>query len=71
MSEVGRREPTYAECATWGVCPVCEAGHGQWCNSSVRMHMGRKVDGRFLQTGGCAHVARLKNAPQYVKLVEA
>lgn len=63
------RDATYEERATWGTCPVCQAGPGQWCHAEVGVQLGRTVSGAPLQTGKGAHLARLKLAPTRVKLV--
>ncbi len=61
-----KREATFETRARWGECPVCGAGHGDWCNAEVGIHIGRKADGSCLKTGEGAHMARLQNAPMEV-----
>lgn len=72
MSENGPvRELSYEERATWGTCKVCRATHGQWCHAEVGAQLGVRVDGRRMQTGEGAHLARLQNAPDRVREVPA
>ena len=63
------RETSYEERATWGTCPICEAEQGEWCRAEAGVHIGVRVDGRRMQTGEGAHLARLRNAPMRVRLV--
>lgn len=65
------RELSFAERATWGKCPVCEATDGQWCHAEVGLQLGRKVTGQLLQTGEGVHLARLSLAPLRVREVPA
>ena len=69
LDELVGRETSYEERATWGVCPVCSAGHGEWCHAEIGAQLGVRVDGRRMQTGEGAHVARLQKAPMRVRLV--
>ena len=65
------RETTYEERATWGICPVCGAGDGEWCHAEIGAQLGVLLDGRRMQTGEGAHLARLQKAPMRVQLVPA
>lgn len=67
MSET--RETTFDERMKWGVCPVCAAKHGEYCDSNVGFQMGRRADGSPMQTGQGIHLARLQAAPKLVRLV--
>lgn len=64
------REATYEERATWGDCPVCHAGHGEWCRATG-IPLGVKVGGAMPVQGDGAHLGRLQRAPKFVKLVAA
>jgi len=55
------RKLTYEERATWGKCPVCQAGPGEWCNPQIGVAMGRTVYGEPPNQG--AHMGRLQEAP--------
>ncbi len=55
------KDMTYAERATWGKCPVCSVGHGEWCNGDVGISLGQNVRGEFPEKG--VHIVRLQNAP--------
>lgn len=61
------RELTYEDRATWGTCPVCAAHHGEYCNSSVGIPLGRNIHGEPAKEG--AHLGRLQQAPLKVRLV--
>ena len=63
------RETTYEERAIWGTCPVCKAASGEWCHAEIGAQLGVRVDGKRMQTGDGAHLARLQRAPMSVKLV--
>jgi len=64
MNDIGKtRETTFEERATWGKCPVCGAGQGEWGLSTVGFSLGVIPDGKGV------HLGRLQNAPQLVKLV--
>lgn len=63
------REATYEERATWGTCPVCQAGPGQRCDPNVGFAIGYTVTGEPPQDG--VHIGRLQGAPMRVKLVAA
>ena len=65
------RETTWAERATWGICPACHAAEGEWCHSEIGYQVGMRVDGQRMKTGEGAHLARLRAAPTHVKLVPA
>ncbi|AKF08842.1 hypothetical protein [Sandaracinus amylolyticus] len=65
------RETTWEERATWDVCPVCAAPDGEWCSSAVGAQLGLRVDGRRMQDGEGAHLARLRRAPVRVRMVPA
>jgi len=65
------RETTFEERATWGECPVCKAPHGDWCRAEIGVQLGRRVDGRHMETGEGVHLARLQRAPMRVRLVPA
>lgn len=65
------RDLTYEEQATWGECPVCHAKDGEWCYAEVGFQVGVKVGGGRMQTGEGVHLARMRNAPERVKLVPA
>lgn len=58
---------TYAERATWGDCPVCEAKHGEYCNRWVGVSLGTTAHGTPPKNG--VHLGRLQKAPTKVKLV--
>lgn len=63
------REATFTERATWGTCPVCEAGPGEWCHAEIGIQLGTPLRGGRLKVGDGAHLARLQNAPLRVRLV--
>lgn len=63
------RDLTTDERMTWGTCPVCAAGPGQWCHAEVGLHVGRKVDGSSMATGEGVHLARLRQSPTRVRMV--
>lgn len=65
------RETTITERQTWGDCGVCGAKHGEWCHADVGVQLGARVDGRRMKDGEGAHLARLRAAPQRVRLVPA
>ncbi len=65
------RDTTLEERIRWGVCPVCKAGHGEYCCAAVGFQLGHRVDGRRMQDGDGAHLARLQRAPMRVRLVPA
>ena len=64
------REATYQERATWGDCPVCHAGHGEWCRATG-IPLGTNINGVAPVQGDGAHLGRLQNAPTRVRLVAA
>lgn len=55
------KELTYEERATWGDCPVCKVGHGEWCNGDVGISLGLNVMGEPPEKG--VHISRLQKAP--------
>lgn len=63
------RDLTFEEKSTWGECPVCKAEHGAPCHPEVGIQLGHRVDGRPMQRGDGAHLARLNAAPKAVRLV--
>lgn len=63
------RETTYDERLTWGTCPTCQAQHGQFCHAEVGLQLGRRVDGRPMETGDGVHLSRIKLAPMKVQEV--
>lgn len=65
------RELTFEDRAKWGICPTCQAQHGEWCHAEVGMQLGVNVNGSRLQTGQGAHLSRLKQAPFNVREVPA
>lgn len=65
------RETTFEERATWGECPVCHAPDGEWCSAAIGIQLGQRVDGRRMNDGEGAHLARLQRAPMVVRLVPA
>ena len=72
MSEPGPiRELSFEERAKWGTCKVCGAKHGEWCHAAVGLQLGRRMDGRAMQDGEGAHLARLQAAPDKVREVPA
>jgi len=63
------RETTYAERATWGECPVCNAKHGVPCDGNIGIALGRNVNGEPAPEG--AHLGRLQRAPLRVRVEAA
>lgn len=63
------RETTYEEVATWGTCPICNAGPGEWCHAEIGIQLGSSVCGGKMKTGSGAHLARLQKAPNRIRLV--
>jgi hypothetical protein len=58
---------TFEELSTWGVCPACEAPHGEMCSSAAGFCLGQTVGGGRPKDG--VHLARLRQAPDRVHLV--
>jgi hypothetical protein len=65
------RELTSDELMKWGDCPACGAKDGEYCSALVGMQLGVRVDGRRMEDGDGAHLARWKKAPRRVKEVPA
>jgi hypothetical protein len=63
------RDLTTAERMVYGECPVCHAADGESCFAEVGLQLGRRVDGRPMQTGDGAHLGRLQQAPMRVREV--
>lgn len=61
------RELSPDERMRWGKCPVCHAEHGEPCDSSVGIPLGRNVYGEVPTEG--AHLGRLNAAPMRVREV--
>ncbi len=59
------KELTWDEQATWGTCAACGASHGEPCDPDIGWALG----GVRPQNG--AHLCRIKNAPQRVRLERA
>lgn len=66
MIAEGVYELSHNDRATWGICPVCDAKHGDPCNQNVGIHLGRNAKGE-IPPGG-AHLARLQAAPNAVRV---
>ena len=63
------RETTFEERATWGTCPTCKAGPGEWCYADAGIQLGTPAGGGRMKDGDGAHLGRLQNAPRRIKLV--
>jgi hypothetical protein len=61
MKLLETQDLTYAERSTWGVCPVCDAIHGEPCDGRIGVPLGVNVNGQRPTEG--AHLGRLQNAP--------
>lgn len=61
------RELTYEERATYGVCPVCKAADGEWCDGNIGIPLGRTVSGGLPANG--VHLGRISMAPTRVREV--
>jgi len=55
------KDLTYEERATWGECPVCKVGHGEWCNGDFGISLGLNMRGNPPEKG--VHIVRLQMAP--------
>lgn len=65
------RDLTAEERFTWGDCPVCGSEDGRPCHADVGVQLGVRADGKRMQDGEGAHVARLQKAPLRVAMVPA
>lgn len=63
------RDLSFEDRMRWGECPVCKAPDGTACYAAVGVQLGQRVDGRPMQDGEGAHLARLTNAPFRVREV--
>lgn len=59
---------TFDERARWGVCPVCHAQPGEYCYADVGVQLGIRSDGARMKDGDGAHLARLRLAPDKVRI---